>query len=146
MIRLPRVLIPRTVARRMSPGAVAHRRVLVIEDNADAREMLKTWLTLEGHDVLEAANGVDGVKILMSERPDVAFVDIGLPVMDGYEVARTFRRDGDHATRLVALTGYGQAEDRQRSFDAGFDDFVVKPVDPARLSQILGDRTGTFKW
>jgi signal transduction histidine kinase len=146
VICLPRVLIPRSAARRTPPGAVAHRRVLVIEDNADAREMLKTWLTLEGHDVLEAANGVEGVKILMSERPDVAFVDIGLPVMDGYEVARTFRRDGDHATRLVALTGYGQAEDRQRSFDAGFDDFVVKPVDPARLSQILGDRTGTFKW
>ena len=146
VIRLPRVLIPRAAVRRMPPGAVAHRRVLVIEDNADAREMLKTWLTLEGHDVLEAANGVDGVKILMTERPDVAFVDIGLPVMDGYEVARTFRRDGQHATRLVALTGYGQAEDRQRSFDAGFDDFVVKPVDPARLSQILGDRTGTFKW
>ena len=146
VIRLPRVLIPRSARRRMSPGVAAQRRVLVIEDNADAREMLKTWLVLEGHDVLEAANGVDGVKILMSERPDVAFVDIGLPVMDGYEVARTFRREGDHATRLVALTGYGQAEDRQRSFDAGFDDFVVKPVDPARLSQILGDRTGTFKW
>jgi signal transduction histidine kinase len=146
VIRLPRVLIPKSAARRMSPGPAGHRRVLVIEDNADAREMLKTWLVLEGHDVLEAANGVDGVKILISERPDVAFVDIGLPVMDGYEVARTVRRRADHATRLVALTGYGQAEDRQRSFDAGFDDFVVKPVDPARLSQILGDRTGTFRW
>jgi signal transduction histidine kinase len=145
VIRLPRVLLPRSAARRM-PGPAAHRRVLVIEDNADAREMLKTWLVLEGHDVLEAANGVDGLEILISERPDVAFVDIGLPIMDGYEVARTVRRQADHATRLVALTGYGQAEDRQRSFDAGFDDFVVKPVDPARLSQILGERTGTFRW
>jgi len=104
------------------------------------------YLVLEGHDVLEATNGADGLKILMSERPDVAFIDIGLPVMDGYEVARTARRQADQATLLVALTGYGQAEDRQRSYDAGFDDFVVKPVDPARLTQILDDRTGSFRW
>jgi signal transduction histidine kinase/ActR/RegA family two-component response regulator len=145
VIRLPRVPIPTSAARRLPPGRAAHRRVLVIEDNDDARDMLKTWLALEGHDILEATNGLDGLKILISERPEVAFIDIGLPVMDGYEVARTARRQADHATRLVALTGYGQAEDRQRSFDAGFDDFVVKPVDPARLTQILGDRTGTLK-
>jgi CheY-like chemotaxis protein len=108
--------------------------------------MLKTWLMLEGHDVLEAANGVDGVKILIDERPEVAFVDIGLPVMDGYEVARMARMQADLGTRLVALTGYGQAEDRRRSFDAGFDDFVVKPVDPVRLTEILSDRTHTLQW
>ena len=145
VVRLPRVLIPKTTVRR-TPGPAQHRRVLLIEDNDDARDMLKTWLVLEGHDVLEAKNGAEGVKLLVSERPEVAFVDIGLPVMDGYEVARTVRRQVDHSTRLVALTGYGQAEDRQRSFEAGFDDFVVKPVDPAVLSQILGDRTGTFRW
>ncbi len=66
--------------------------------------------------------------------------------MDGYEVARMARRQADHATLLVALTGYGQAEDRQRAYDAGFDEFIVKPVDPARLTQILDDRTGTFRW
>jgi CheY-like chemotaxis protein len=146
VIRLPRVLIPRSATRRAPQGATAQRRVLLIEDNADAREMLKTWLVLEGHEVLEASNGVDGVRILIEKRPEVAFVDIGLPVMDGYEVARTVRQQVDHATRLVALTGYGQAEDRQRSFDAGFDDFVVKPVDPAVLSQILAERTGTLRW
>ena len=146
VIRLPRVGIPSTAARRPTRGPTAHRRVLVIEDNDDTRDMLKTFLVLEGHDVLEATNGADGLKILMSERPEVAFIDIGLPVMDGYEVARTARRQADHATLLVALTGYGQAEDRQRSYDAGFDDFVVKPVDPARLTQILDDRTGTFRW
>jgi len=146
VIRLPRVLIPSTAARRPARGPTAHRRVLVIEDNDDTRDMLKTFLVLEGHDVLEATNGADGLKILMSERPEVAFIDIGLPVMDGYEVARTARRQADHATLLVALTGYGQAEDRQRSYDAGFDDFVVKPVDRARLTQILDDRTGTFRW
>jgi CheY-like chemotaxis protein len=146
VIRLPRVGIPSTAARRPTRGPTAHRRVLVIEDNDDTRDMLKTFLVLEGHDVLEATNGADGLKILMSERPDVAFIDIGLPVMDGYEVARTARRQADQATLLVALTGYGQAEDRQRSYDAGFDEFIVKPVDPARLTQILDDRTGTFRW
>ena len=145
VVRLPRVALPGRVPRRASRPA-GPQRVLVIEDNADARDMLKTWLMLEGHDVLEATNGADGVQILLDACPDVAFVDIGLPVMDGYEVARTVRRRPDHPTRLVALTGYGQAEDRRRSFDAGFDDFVVKPVDPARLSEILGDRTATFRW
>jgi CheY-like chemotaxis protein/two-component sensor histidine kinase len=146
VIRLPRIPLPKDAARRRPLRPVEHRRVLIIEDNDDARDMLKTWLMLEGHDVLEAANGVEGVKILVNERPEVAFIDIGLPVMDGYEVARMARMQTDHTTRLVALTGYGQAEDRQRSFDAGFDDFVVKPVDPARLTQILSDRTHSFKW
>src|SRR2546421_1778440 len=146
VIRLPRVGIPSTAARRPTRRPTAHRRVLVIEDNDDTRDMLETFLVLEGHDVLEATNGADGLKILINERPEVAFIDIGLPVMDGYEVARTARRQADHATLLVALTGYGQAEDRQRSYDAGFDDFVVKPVDPARLTQILDERTGSFRW
>jgi signal transduction histidine kinase len=146
VIRLPRVPIPSIAARRPTRGPTAHRRVLLVEDNDDTRDMLKTFLTMEGHDVLEATNGADGVKILISERPEVAFIDIGLPVMDGYEVARMARQQADHATLLVALTGYGQAEDRQRSYDAGFDDFIVKPVDPARLTQILHDRTASLRW
>jgi two-component system, sensor histidine kinase len=146
-VRLPRVPLSTVPSRQRSKSRSAtSRRVLIVEDNDDARDMLKTWLVLEGHDVLEATNGADGVKILMTDRPEVAFIDIGLPVMDGYEVARRARRSTEHTTRLVALTGYGQAEDRQRSFDAGFDDFVVKPVDPTRLAQILGDRTETLRW
>ena len=146
VIRLPRVALPRTVAPRRLPQSTEHRRILIIEDNDDARDMLKTWMTLEGHEVLEAANGIEGVKMLIDERPEVAFIDIGLPGMDGYEVARMARQQADLATRLVALTGYGQAADRQRSFQAGFDDFVVKPVDPTRLTQILTDRTANFQW
>src|SRR5215470_940857 len=146
VIRLPKVMLPSPAARRPTRTPTTRRRVLVIEDNDDARDMLKTLLVLEGHEVLEARDGADGVRMLMTERPEVALIDIGLPVMDGYEVARTARRQADHATLLVALTGYGQAEDRQRSYDAGFDDFVVKPVDPARLLQLLEDRTATFRW
>ena len=145
VVRLPRAATP-TSSRRPGRVASARRRVLLVEDNDDAREMLRTWLTLDGHDVLEAANGLDAVKILASDRPDVAFIDIGLPEMDGYEVARTARRHTDQSTLLVALTGYGQTEDRQRCFDAGFDDFVLKPVDPARLTQILADRTAALRW
>jgi two-component system, sensor histidine kinase len=146
-LRFPRVPLSRAARRQpaeSNPGL--RRRVLIIEDNDDARDMLKTWLLLHGHDVLEAANGADGVNLLLSQAPEVAFIDIGLPVMDGYEVARRARSHTARTTRLVALTGYGQAEDRRRSFDAGFDDFVVKPVDPARLTEILGERTGTFRW
>jgi signal transduction histidine kinase len=146
VVRLPRAVTPAAAPRRPSRGPGARRSVLVIEDNDDAREMLKTWLTLEGHDVLQANNGTEGLKILVTDRPDVAFIDIGLPEMDGYEVVRAARRQTDHPTLLVALTGYGQAEDRQRCFDAGFDDFVLKPVDPARLTQILVDRTAALKW
>jgi len=146
VVRLPRAVIPSPASRRPSRGPSLARRVLIIEDNDDARDMLKTFLTLEGHEVLEATNGIDGVTMLIGERPDVAFVDIGLPGMDGYEVARSTRRDGDQPTLLVALTGYGQPEDRQRCFDAGFDDFVLKPVDPARLTQILAERTPTLRW
>jgi CheY-like chemotaxis protein len=146
VVRLPRAVIPLPVSRRPTRILSARRRVLIVEDNDDARDMLKTFLTLEGHDVLEANNGADAVKLLVSERPDVAFIDIGLPEMDGYEVTRAARRQADQPTLLVALTGYGQAEDRQRCFDAGFDDFVLKPVDPERLTQILADRTAGLRW
>jgi CheY-like chemotaxis protein/two-component sensor histidine kinase len=146
VVRLPRAVIPSTGSRRPSRAAAARRRVLIVEDDDDGREMLKTLLTLEGHDVLEAGNGTDAVRILAAERPDVAFIDIGLPGMDGYDVARAARRQPDQPTLLVALTGYGQAEDRQRCFDAGFDDFVLKPVDPTRLTQILADRTAALRW
>ena len=146
VVRLPRGILPSVAAKRPSRVPSARRRVAVVEDNDDSREMLKTWLTIEGHEVFAANNGLDGVKLLVGERPDVAFVDIGLPELDGYEVARAARREAGHATLLVALTGYGQPEDRQRCFDAGFDDFVLKPVDPARLSQILADRTPALRW
>jgi CheY-like chemotaxis protein/two-component sensor histidine kinase len=146
VVRLPRAVIPLPASRRPSRGPSPRRRVLIIEDNDDTRDMLKTFLTLEGHDVFEATNGTDGVTMLIGERPDVAFVDIGLPEMDGYEVARRARRQTGQRTLLVALTGYGQPEDRQRCYDAGFDDFVLKPVDPARLTQILVERTAALRW
>jgi two-component system, sensor histidine kinase len=115
----------------------ARRRVLVIEDNADAREMLRMALQLEGHQVETAADGVSGVESALRTPPDLVLVDIGLPGLDGYAVARRLRAAlGDRVT-LVALTGYGQSEDRRRTTEAGFDAHLVKPVDPDVLTRAL---------
>jgi CheY-like chemotaxis protein len=113
-------------------------RVLLIEDNEDSRHTLSVALALYGHHLQEAGDGAEGVRIALAEQPDVAVVDIGLPGLDGYEVARRLRSaPGLRRIGLIALTGYGQAEDKQRALDAGFDIHLSKPVDPARLIQAI---------
>jgi CheY-like chemotaxis protein len=117
---------------------VIRRRVLVIEDNRDSREMYCAALKLAGHDVLEAPDAVRGLELLKSERPDVALIDIGLPGFDGYELARRFRAHPDGArVLLVALTGYGSPNDRARARLAGFDHHMLKPVSPETLRELL---------
>jgi signal transduction histidine kinase/ActR/RegA family two-component response regulator len=118
-----------------STGAARH--VLVIEDNTDAREMLRMALELDGHRVETAADGVSGVEAALRTTPDLVLVDIGLPGLDGYAVARRLRAALGHRVTLVALTGYGQSEDRRRTSEAGFDAHLVKPVDPDVLSRAL---------
>jgi signal transduction histidine kinase/ActR/RegA family two-component response regulator len=113
-------------------------RVLLVEDNDDGRQMLSMTLGLHGYQVLEASNGIDGVAAAESEKPDVAVVDIGLPGVDGYEVARRLRANPQ--TRdigLIALTGYGQESDRQRALDAGFDIHLAKPFNTERLIEAV---------
>jgi CheY-like chemotaxis protein len=118
------------------------RRVLIVEDNEDAGEMYRMLIELSGHEVLVAENGVRGLEMLKSARPDIALVDIGLPGMDGYEIARRFRAEPDgHRVLLVALTGYGSSTDRDRSRQAGFDLHLLKPVDPQALKSLLDGRT-----
>jgi two-component system CheB/CheR fusion protein len=113
-------------------------RVLVVEDNADVRSMLLTLLALEGHDVQAAADGSQGLATLTRERFDVALIDIGLPGLDGYEVARRARAAcGERCPRLVALTGYGRPSDRAAVKAAGFDEHLVKPCDPEDLLRML---------
>jgi PAS domain S-box-containing protein len=105
-------------------------RVLVVDDNIDAAEMLAEWLGAVGHSVRVAADGPTALEIAADFKPDVALLDIGLPVMDGYEVARRLRdQPGCAKMRLIALTGYGQESDHERSRRAGFEDHLVKPVD-----------------
>jgi two-component system, sensor histidine kinase len=103
---------------------------LLIEDNDDGREMMATMLDACGYPVEHAADGLQGVQMAFARCPDVALVDIGLPGIDGYEVARRLRaNDGTRGIKLIALTGYGLAEDQRRVLDAGFDMHLVKPVD-----------------
>ena len=113
-------------------------RILVVEDNPDGRETLAMMLGLRGHEVHQADTGPKGVECAKQLHPDVAIVDIGLPGYDGYEVARRVRSDASASDiRLVALTGYGQEEDRRHALDAGFDHFLVKPADLDALNKIL---------
>ena len=113
-------------------------RILVVEDNLDGRESLRDLLELWGHHVDMAENGPDGVEMALALQPEVALIDIGLPGLDGNEVAQRIRAslDGDRMT-LIAMTGYGQPEDRRRALQAGFDAYLVKPVNPAELSKML---------
>lgn len=114
------------------------RRVLIVEDIKDARETLQELLELQGYQVEVASTGPEGLAKLLESPPDVALIDIGLPGMSGYEIARRARLEPSIAgVRLVALTGYGQPEDRRRALESGFDAHVVKPIDPAELERIL---------
>jgi CheY-like chemotaxis protein len=125
--------VPLDVPARLDAGP-AKPTVLLIEDNDDGREMMATMLVSYGYPVLQARDGLEGVRMALAERPDVALVDIGLPGIDGYEVARRLRReDATRELRLIALTGYGLAEDQRRVLEAGFDLHMVKPVDVAAL-------------
>ncbi len=138
-VRLP--LDVTTAPPRPPSEPLAHgrpRRILIIEDSPDARESLRLLLESQGHHVSEASDGVGGVTLALAEGPDVILIDLGLPGLDGYEVARTLRGSafGKTAT-LIAVTGYGQTEDRRRSSEAGFDAHLVKPVSPEALARLL---------
>ncbi|HET7928167.1 MAG TPA: PAS domain S-box protein [Actinomycetota bacterium] len=118
------------------------RRVLVVEDNADAAQTLADVLALDGHVVRVATSGSEGVAMAREHRPDVILCDIGLPDIDGYEVARQVRAiPGLERVRLFALTGYAQAEHRERAKEAGFDGHVAKPLDPEVLARVLNGET-----
>jgi PAS domain S-box-containing protein len=111
--------------------------VLLIEDNADARQSLRTLLEHDGHRVEEAADGAGGLARAEATQPDIVLIDIGLPTMDGYEVARRLRAVRGTRPILVAITGYGQADDRRRALEAGFDAHLTKPVSPDHLADVL---------
>jgi len=145
VVRLP--LMEERPARRPAsgePGPAAParepRRVLVIEDNVDAAEGLRTLLELFGHTVEVAHDGAAGVERARAFRPDLVLCDIGLPGMSGYEVATAVRADETlRSTRLVALTGFDQPGDQKRTREAGFNRHVTKPVDLQTLRRLLED-------
>jgi signal transduction histidine kinase/ActR/RegA family two-component response regulator len=138
-VRLPVIEAPgqATATPALAAGKQA-RRVLLVDDHHDARSTMRLLIGLEGHQVLEARDGLEGVRCALRERPDIAFVDIGLPGIDGYEVARQLRANAATRTMtLVALTGYGQDNDRSRALEAGFDLHLVKPMDPEAVMQAI---------
>jgi CheY-like chemotaxis protein/anti-sigma regulatory factor (Ser/Thr protein kinase) len=121
-----------------APQSIESRRVLIVDDNEDAVELLAESLELVGHVVRVAYDGPSALRVAATFVPEVALLDIGLPVMDGYELARRFREHpGLEHLRLVAVTGYGQDSDRQRSQKAGFNAHMVKPVQMAELMSVI---------
>jgi CheY-like chemotaxis protein len=117
---------------------VEPRRILLVEDHADSRELLRALCEHLGHRVEEASDGHGAIEQALAFRPDVAFIDIGLPHADGYQVARELRRQMEAGCpRLVALSGFGTLEARNRAIDAGFDEYVVKPIDVKRLEVLI---------
>jgi two-component system, chemotaxis family, CheB/CheR fusion protein len=127
-----------------SPESVAPKpvcsgqRVLIVDDNSDAAATLAMLLQMEGHRVTTAADGQGALAAFASADPQVVLLDIGLPDLDGYEVARRLRAsDAGQNVLLLAVTGWGQVEDKQRAVEAGFDDHLTKPVDSAFLSRLL---------
>ena len=139
------VRLPLAPAPAESPAAESgaarpaeRRRVLLVDDHEDSRRMLSLLLQFSGYEALEARDGIEGLRVAVEEKPDIAVIDIGLPGTNGYEVARRLRADpATRALPLIALTGYGQNEDRLRALEAGFDLHLVKPVEPARLLEAL---------
>jgi two-component system, sensor histidine kinase len=140
VVRLPRISDPVVDAQPIDAEfrSSRARHILIIEDNRDFREGLRLLLESWGHRVEDAASGGHGLEIVQCARPDVVLVDLGLPGIDGYAVARAVRSaPGGDAILLVAITGYGRASDRRRAEDAGFDAHLTKPVSPRELAEIL---------
>ena len=125
--------------RKSTPVPASHRlHILLVDDNADAADMLATFLGTAGHRVVTASDGPQALDVLRTMSPDVAVLDIGLPVMDGYELARRIHEFlGPRTPLLIAVTGYGQIEDAERSREAGFSHHLVKPVDGDDLLTLL---------
>jgi PAS domain S-box-containing protein len=143
MVRLPDSIRaqdaqPTDVAAPAPPAPPRQRRVLVADDNVDAAETLAEMLQLEGHEVHVASNGAQAIAMATALKPDVAVLDIGMPDLSGYEVAQRLRQTMAPGMTLIALTGWGQREDRRRAVEAGFDHHVVKPADPAQLLRLIG--------
>ncbi len=132
------VALPPKQAGSIRPSEI---KIVLVEDNADARDMLSTLLQFDGYRVCTAADGQSGIETIAVERPDVALIDIGLPEIDGYEVARRVRASAaTSSVLLIALTGYGQAEDRNLAYEAGFHAHMVKPFNRDAFARLLAER------
>jgi signal transduction histidine kinase len=138
IVHLPAIEAPAQAATaERSLSSSTRRRIALVEDNDDVRSSLRVLLEMEGHEVVEAKDGLQGVDTILREQADIALVDIGLPHLDGYGVARAVRSQALRHVMLVAMTGYGSQGDAERGAQAGFDAYMVKPVDPAALNELI---------
>jgi PAS domain S-box-containing protein len=129
---------PAAAAEPEPPSATAERRVLVADDNRDGAEIMALLLQQYGYEVSVAHSGPDALTVAAQIQPDIAILDIGMPGMNGYEVAQRIRAEGwGKAMMLIALTGWGQEEDKKKAFDAGFDHHLIKPIDPDALEALM---------
>jgi CheY-like chemotaxis protein len=141
-VRLPRraSMAPLQTVANCSPStrATLQRRILIADDNRDSAETLAALLRMEGHEVTSVHDGPVALSVFGELKPDVALLDIGMPGLTGYEVARKMRQVTVRASlTLIAITGWGQDIDKERAFAAGFDHHLTKPVDPQRLVELL---------
>jgi signal transduction histidine kinase/ActR/RegA family two-component response regulator len=143
-VRLPRLHEDHTpVSLEPQPSVVidvaqaASRRIVIVEDNQDVRDLLRLRLKKLGHEVLDAQDGVEGLRVVLTEKPDLALVDLGLPGIDGFEVAKGVRAELGGDVILVAVSGFGQPEDKRRALEAGFDEHITKPADVKDIEGIL---------
>ena len=137
-VRLPVEATGTPLAPPVAAGPERSRSILIVEDNDDARESLRLLLESLGHRVIEAGDGERGLALALHHQPEVVLIDLGLPELDGYEVARALRSSAIGKTAaLIAVTGYGQVDDRRRSKEAGFDAHLVKPVSQGVLASLL---------
>ena len=145
-VRLPQAAGPESIETapvhedRMPHSA---RRILIAEDNPDAAEMMRVMLTCKGHEVKVAVDGEQAVRMAKAFEPQIAFLDIGMPRMDGYEAARQIREHHGSRMLLVALTGWGQDDDKRRSREAGFDHHLTKPAEPEMLDRLIEECPST---
>lgn len=145
IVRLPRIILTRSEApvafeRAVENEKQARRRILVVDDNLDSAESLSMMLQLLGNDVTAAHDGLEAVEVAKTFAPELAFLDVGMPRMNGYDAARLIRQQPQcSGVRLVALTGWGQEEDKQRSYEAGFDVHMVKPIDFDAVEKLISE-------
>lgn len=140
-VRFPAIETPAGFRERNRQASAGRRHVAIIEDNEDALAALRSLLELDGHRVDAALDGESGLAALLELRPDVAVVDIGLPRLSGFEVARRSRAAG-YAGRMIALSGYGQEQGRSQALASGFDAYLVKPVEADELRRLLAEDAG----
>ncbi len=140
IVRIPAITpttAPAPREERTAPVRATSKRIVVIEDNADIRHLLRAELKRLGHQIDDAGEGAEGLQKILDSRPDVALIDIGLPGLDGYAIARHVRQSLGKDICLIALSGYGQAEDRARAHEAGFDIHLTKPAGIMELERVL---------